>query len=115
MIASLREVAPSEIEAGLDREIVIERPRAQDGVAAWQLRKAAGVELTSCPVVRTTSSRIARPRTHSRSRRPLAAGSSMSVELLVANLVRVAREDLDGARLLAASENRTAIYPGSAR
>jgi hypothetical protein len=39
----------------------------------------------------------------------------MSVELLVANLVRVAREDLDGARPLAASENRTAIYPGSAR
>jgi hypothetical protein len=39
----------------------------------------------------------------------------MSVELLVANLVRVAREDLDGARLRAASENRNAIYPGSAR
>jgi hypothetical protein len=49
MIASLREIAPSELEAGLDREIVIERPRAQDGVAAWQLRKAAGVRADIVP------------------------------------------------------------------
>ena len=34
----------------------------------------------------------------------------MSAELLVANLLRVASEDLDGARLLAASKNRNAIY-----
>lgn len=34
----------------------------------------------------------------------------MSAELLIANLLRVASEDLDGARLLAASGNRNAIY-----
>ena len=34
----------------------------------------------------------------------------MSVELHVANFLRVAAEDLDGARLLAASGNRNAIY-----
>jgi HEPN domain-containing protein len=34
----------------------------------------------------------------------------MSVELLIANLLRVAAEDLDGARLLAANANRNAIY-----
>jgi HEPN domain-containing protein len=34
----------------------------------------------------------------------------MSVELLIANLLRVANEDLDGARLLAASNNRNAVY-----
>nr|MBK7069863.1 HEPN domain-containing protein [Deltaproteobacteria bacterium] len=34
----------------------------------------------------------------------------MSVELLIANLLRVAREDLEGARLLAAAGNRNAIY-----
>ena len=38
------------------------------------------------------------------------ASSSMSVERLVANLVRVAREDLDGARVLARANNRNAIY-----
>jgi HEPN domain-containing protein len=34
----------------------------------------------------------------------------MSVELLIANLLRVAKEDLDGAKLLGASSNRNAIY-----
>jgi len=34
----------------------------------------------------------------------------MSAELLIANLLRVANEDLDGARLLAASNNRNAVY-----
>jgi hypothetical protein len=34
----------------------------------------------------------------------------MSVELLVANFLRIALEDLRGARLLAASDNRNAIY-----
>jgi HEPN domain-containing protein len=34
----------------------------------------------------------------------------MSVELMVANLLRIASEDLEGARLLAASGNRNAIY-----
>ena len=34
----------------------------------------------------------------------------MSVELLIANLLRVAAEDLDGARLLASKANRNAIY-----
>ena len=34
----------------------------------------------------------------------------MSAELLIANLLRVAKEDLDGARLLASSGNRNAIY-----
>lgn len=34
----------------------------------------------------------------------------MSVELLVANLLRVANEDLEGAKLLGASNNRNAIY-----
>ncbi len=34
----------------------------------------------------------------------------MSAELLVANLLRVAREDLDGARLLANGGNRNAVY-----
>jgi HEPN domain-containing protein len=34
----------------------------------------------------------------------------MSAELLIANLLRVAKEDLDGARLLASSRNRNAIY-----
>lgn len=34
----------------------------------------------------------------------------MSAELLIANLLRVAKEDLDGARILAASNNRNAIY-----
>ncbi len=34
----------------------------------------------------------------------------MSVELLVANFLRIADEDLRGARLLAASDNRNAIY-----
>ncbi len=34
----------------------------------------------------------------------------MSAELLIANLLRIAREDLDGARLLAASSNRNAVY-----
>ena len=34
----------------------------------------------------------------------------MSVELLVANLLRIAIEDLEGARLLAESGNRNAIY-----
>ncbi|MBI4617333.1 MAG: HEPN domain-containing protein [Planctomycetes bacterium] len=34
----------------------------------------------------------------------------MSVELLIANLLRVAREDLAGARLLSAAGNRNAIY-----
>jgi len=34
----------------------------------------------------------------------------MSAELLIANLLRVASEDLEGARLLAASNNRNAVY-----
>lgn len=34
----------------------------------------------------------------------------MSVELLVANFLRIATEDLEGARLLAANNNRNAIY-----
>ena len=34
----------------------------------------------------------------------------MSVELLIANLLRIASEDLEGARLLAASNNRNAVY-----
>lgn len=34
----------------------------------------------------------------------------MSAERLIANLLRVAREDLDGARALAAVANRNAIY-----
>ena len=34
----------------------------------------------------------------------------MSVELLVANLLRVTAEDLEGARLLAGSGNRNAVY-----
>lgn len=34
----------------------------------------------------------------------------MSAELLIANLLRVAREDLDGARLLAKAGNRNAVY-----
>jgi len=34
----------------------------------------------------------------------------MSVELLIANFLRIAAEDLAGARLLAASHNRNAIY-----
>ena len=34
----------------------------------------------------------------------------MSAELLIANLLRVADEDLAGARLLAASNNRNAVY-----
>lgn len=34
----------------------------------------------------------------------------MSVELLIANFLRVASEDLSGARLLAAAGNRNAIY-----
>lgn len=34
----------------------------------------------------------------------------MSVELLVANFLRIAAEDLEGARLLAAKSNRNAIY-----
>ena len=34
----------------------------------------------------------------------------MSAERLIASLLRVAKEDLDGARLLAAAANRNAIY-----
>ena len=34
----------------------------------------------------------------------------MSAELLIANLLRVAKEDLEGARLLATSRNRNAVY-----
>ncbi|MBK7395927.1 MAG: HEPN domain-containing protein [Myxococcales bacterium] len=34
----------------------------------------------------------------------------MSAELLVANLLRVAREDLEGAKLLADQSNRNAVY-----
>jgi HEPN domain-containing protein len=34
----------------------------------------------------------------------------MSAELLIANLLRVAKEDLEGARLLAAAGNRNAVY-----
>jgi HEPN domain-containing protein len=34
----------------------------------------------------------------------------MSVELLISNLLRIATEDLEGARLLAASSNRNAVY-----
>ncbi len=34
----------------------------------------------------------------------------MSVELLIANLLRIALEDLEGARLLASNNNRNAIY-----
>ena len=34
----------------------------------------------------------------------------MSAELLIANLLRIASEDLEGARLLAASNNRNAVY-----
>lgn len=34
----------------------------------------------------------------------------MSAELLIANLLRVAKEDLDGARLLSSGGNRNAIY-----
>jgi HEPN domain-containing protein len=34
----------------------------------------------------------------------------MSVELLIANFLRIAAEDLDGARQLASSNNRNAIY-----
>ena len=34
----------------------------------------------------------------------------MSAELLIANTLRIAREDLDGALLLASSANRNAVY-----
>jgi HEPN domain-containing protein len=34
----------------------------------------------------------------------------MSAELLIANLLRVAHEDLAGARLLASADNRNAVY-----
>ncbi|RYE91932.1 MAG: HEPN domain-containing protein [Myxococcales bacterium] len=34
----------------------------------------------------------------------------MSADLLIANLLRIAREDLDGAALLAARANRNAVY-----
>jgi len=34
----------------------------------------------------------------------------MSVELLISNFLRIAAEDLEGARLLAASSNRNAVY-----
>lgn len=34
----------------------------------------------------------------------------MSVDIAIANNLRLARQDLDGARLLAASANRNAIY-----
>jgi HEPN domain-containing protein len=34
----------------------------------------------------------------------------LSVELLIANFLRIAAEDLEGARLLAAAHNRNAIY-----
>ncbi len=34
----------------------------------------------------------------------------MSTELLIANLLRIASEDLDGARQLAVSNNRNAVY-----
>lgn len=34
----------------------------------------------------------------------------MSVELLVANFLRIAGEDLEGARLLSVADNRNAIY-----
>jgi len=34
----------------------------------------------------------------------------MSAELLIANLLRIASEDLEGARVLAASNNRNAVY-----
>lgn len=34
----------------------------------------------------------------------------MSAELLIANLIRVAKEDLEGARLLASAGNRNAFY-----
>ena len=34
----------------------------------------------------------------------------MSVELLVANFLRIAAEDLEGARLLTSSNNRNAVY-----
>lgn len=34
----------------------------------------------------------------------------MSAELLIANFLRIAAEDLEGARLLAAAHNRNAIY-----
>lgn len=34
----------------------------------------------------------------------------MSADRLIANLLRVGREDLDGARVLTASKNRNAIY-----
>src|SRR5262245_44907831 len=34
----------------------------------------------------------------------------MSADLVIANMLRVAKEDLDGARLLAAKGNRNAIY-----
>ena len=35
----------------------------------------------------------------------------MSLRRLIANLIRVSHEDLDGARMLARGENRNAIYP----
>jgi hypothetical protein len=38
----------------------------------------------------------------------------MSAELLIANFLRIAAEDLDGARLLGAAHNRNAIYPARA-
>ena len=34
----------------------------------------------------------------------------MSAELLIANLLRVAKEDLEGARLLSSTANRNAVY-----
>jgi HEPN domain-containing protein len=34
----------------------------------------------------------------------------MSVELLIANMLRVANEDLEGAKLLASANNRNAVY-----
>jgi len=34
----------------------------------------------------------------------------MSAELLIANLLRIAKADLDGARILSAGGNRNAIY-----
>jgi HEPN domain-containing protein len=34
----------------------------------------------------------------------------MSAEVVIANLLRIAREDLDGAKILAAANNRNAVY-----
>jgi HEPN domain-containing protein len=72
--------------------------------------RAALSVLSDLLAERGISGRIAARRTRSHSRRRSGGCSCMSVELLIANLLRVAQEDLDGARTLARARNRNAIY-----